>query len=541
MILKWIPCSLVLSTCLSVGKAVKAQTSYPITAITTSTSNSTTSTSFTNAAAATGTISSGLTHTYSFTYGKATVTTGNHVQLDAFVANGLTYTYAGAAPSIIFRRVNINVSTPSSNVVTGNRVSLWFERVASNNNLSTTSGTGNGGTAALIPDYSDVLETLFAGRSFNVGIDNVFQNANTTNNNNIERMDIVFRAGLQATDVSKVGFAVFDRGADGANDPFKIAAIKTIDGSGNPTSYYPPVSISASNQYGYPLSPSTAMPYHIMRKEATDGSLKMMTPNQSAQNRNGVFLTFGQLGIPVTATTYGYSLFGPDVTYTTAADLLDWTVSSHFPNNTDLNAGGLDMVAVTGVAYTNSALIILPIEITDFSAALTGSQVQLSWQLGTTSQLKSTIIERSGNGVDFSPLLSLSPQPAGQQTSVDPQPMAGSNYYRLRLMDYDGNVLSYSKVCVIDRSPATLVFLTLYPNPVKNRQFTLGTQGLKNEEYTLRLLDMSGKLLFRQKLSGAPQLKKEIALPESLSAGLYMLQLADKSGNKVFAATIVAE
>jgi hypothetical protein len=108
-------------------------------------------------------------------------------------------------------------------------------------------------------------------------------------------------------------------------------------------------------------------------------------------------------------------------------------------------------------------------------------------------------------------------------------------------MDYDGNVLAYSKVCGIDRSPATFVFLTLYPNPVKNRQFTLGAQGLKNEEYTLCLLDMSGKLLFRQKLSGAPQLKKEIALPGSLSAGLYMLQLADKGGNKIFAATIVAE
>ena len=343
--------------------------------------------------------------------------------------------------------------------------------------------------------------------------------------------------------MTKVGFAVFDRGADGANDPFKIAAIKTIDGSGNPTSYYPPVSITASNQYGYPLSPSTAVSYHILRKEATDASLKMMTPNQSAQNRNGVFLTFGQLGIPVTATTYGYSLFGPDVTYTTAADLLDWTVSSHFPNNTDLNSvgGGLDMVAVTGVAYTNSALIILPIQIEDFSAVLTGSQVQLNWQLGASNQLKTTIVERSGNGVDFSPLLSLSPQPAGQQTAVDPQPMAGANYYRLRLMDHDGNVLAYSKVCEIDRSPSTFVFLTLYPNPVKNRQFMLETQGLKNEEYTLRLLDMSGKLLFRQKLSGAPQLKKDISLPGNLPAGLYLLQLADKNGRKIFAGTIVAE
>jgi hypothetical protein len=108
-------------------------------------------------------------------------------------------------------------------------------------------------------------------------------------------------------------------------------------------------------------------------------------------------------------------------------------------------------------------------------------------------------------------------------------------------MSYDGNVLAYSKVCEIDRTPSAFVFLTLYPNPVKNRQFTLETQGLRNEEYTLRLMDMSGRLLFRKNLSGAPQLKKVIDLPGSLSAGLYMLQLADKNGSKVFAGTIVAE
>src|SRR5882757_4214922 len=184
MILKRMPCSLAFLACLSVGEMVIAQTSWPITAIATSTSGSTTPFLKAGIAAATGTISSGLTYTYNFTYGSSTTTTANHVSLDAFVANGLTYTYSGAAPTVIFRRVDIN--NAPSNVVIGNRVSLWYERVASNNTLLTTGGTGNGGTAKLIPDYADVLETLFAGRSFNVGIDNVFQNSNATNNNNIE-------------------------------------------------------------------------------------------------------------------------------------------------------------------------------------------------------------------------------------------------------------------------------------------------------------------------------------------------------------------
>jgi len=538
MIRQWIPCSIVLLTCLVADEMVVAQVSYPITAITTSTTNSTTGASMTGLAAATGTVSSGLTYTYNFTYGKTTVTTANHVSLDAFVANGLTYTYSGVASTVIFRRVNINIA---GNVVTGNRVSLWYERVASNNTLLTTGGTGNGGTANLIPDYADVLETLFAGRSFNVGIDNVFQNANATNNNNIERMDVVFRAGLQATDVSKVGFAVFDRGPDGGNDPFKIAAIKTVDGSGNPLSYYTPVYINAPGLYGSGLLPSTAVSYHIMRKEATDTYLKMMTPNQAAQNRNGVFLTFGQLGIPVAATTYGYSLFGPDVTYTTAADLVDWTVASHFPTTTDLNAGGLDMVAVTGVAYTSSALIVLPVQVEDFNAAVTGSKVQLNWQLGATDQLKTTVVERSGNGVDFTPILSFSAPSAGPQTAFDEQPLSGTNFYRLKLIGYDGSATAYSKVCNIGIGAAGVVSVTIYPNPVKNRQFTLEAQGLKNQTYTLQLFDRIGRPVFGQKLSGGSPLKKEIVLSGGLPAGTYTLQLTDKDGNRAYAGTILAE
>jgi hypothetical protein len=532
-------CLLLVLACAGIDARLDAQVSYPITAVTTSTTNSTTSTSLPGITAATGTVSSGLTYTYNFTYGKATVSTGNHVQLDAFVANGFTYTYSGTSPSVLFRRVDINTSTPTPNVVTGKRVSLWYERVASNNDLLTTGGTGNGGTAALIPDYTDVLETLFAGRSFNIGIDNVFQNSNATNNNNIERMDVVFRPGLQATDISKVGFAVFDRGADGSNDPFLIAAIKTVDASGNPASYFPPVSISAASQYGYPLSPGTAVSYHILRKEATETYLKMMTPNQAAQNRNGVFVTFGQLGVPLATTTYGYSLFSPDVTYSTPADLIDWTNASHFPNNTNLSAGGLDMVAVTGVAYTNSALIVLPVYVENFSAVATGSNVQLNWQLGVTDQLKTTVIERSGDGMAYSPILSFSAPSAGPQNAVDDQPLPGKNFYRLKLIGYDGNVSAYSPVCLIDITATGVVSLTIYPNPVKNRQFTLEAQGLKNEGYTLRLLDMSGKLIFSQELSGAPSLKKEILLSGSVSPGTYTVLLADKKGNTVLLRTIV--
>jgi hypothetical protein len=356
-------------------------------------------------------------------------------------------------------------------------------------------------------------------------------------------MDVVFQSGLQATNINEVGFAVFDRGADGGNDPFQIAAIKTVDGSGNPTSYYAPVTIAKTN-YGSGLSPSTALTYHILRKEATDAELKVMTPNQTAQNRNGVLLTFAQLGIPVSTTTYGYSIFGPDVTYTSVVDLLDYTNAAHFPNNSDLSGGGIDMVAVTGVAYTSTSafIVVLPVQIDHFNAVRTGSAVRLDWKLDQTDNLKEAVLERSSDGRNFSALAVFTSGFAGQQDYEDKDPLAGQNEYRLILVNNDGTVAAYSQIAILTMNAATLVAMDIYPNPVQNKQFTVDTWGLKNNEtYHLRLFDMNEKPVFRQDLVGAPALKQNIVLSGEIPAGIYTVELADMSGNRVVVKTILIE
>lgn len=535
--LKWRPCLLLFLAVAGVCGTAAAQ--YAVTGVSISTTNSTTSTTFSNIAAASGTLSSGLTNTYSFTYGKATQTTGNNVQVNGFTANNLTFTYSGLQPTVSFRRVNINNSP--TNVVTGKRVNLWFQRVAANNNLSTsTSGTGNGGTAELIPDYVDVLETLFATRTLNVGIDNVFQNAITTDNNNIERVDVVFASALQAIDNTQVGFAVFDRGPDGSNDDFQIAAIKTLDGSGNPASYFPPLYVH-SVSYGTGLN---AVNYHILRKEATETTLKMMNPNQGPQNQNGAFVTFKQLQVPDATITYGYSVFGTDVVFTaaTAADMVDYTNSTYFPNNTDYGStGGIDMVAITGVAYTSSSMIVLPVTVDYFNAVNAGGKVQLSWAVDITDHLRQAVIERSGDGTVFSPLLTFADPAAGNQTAYDGQPLPGINYYRLKLVNDDGSIAGYSSVSSVNMGQAAAVSLNIYPNPVISKRFTLDAQGLKNEVYDVRIFDMSGTLITEQPLTGNPVFSKELVLPGSISPGAYTLQLTDKNGTRVFVKTFMVQ
>jgi hypothetical protein len=207
----------------------------------------------------------------------------------------LNYHYQSANEVVYFRRVN-NTST------TGLRKSLWFDQPA-----ATTINTG--GTVALIPAYDDSLERLFSEQIFNLGIDNNFQNAITTNNNNIERVDVIFPGGISATDVTKAGFVVFDRGAGGTHDSFYIAAVKTLDVNGNPSAYYNAVAVTPA---GYGDNVGGAVNFLVLRENPGDGHLLIMN-NTSNQNRDGVLLRFTDLGVADNTTIYGYSLFGDDV------------------------------------------------------------------------------------------------------------------------------------------------------------------------------------------------------------------------------------
>lgn len=506
--------------------AASAQTGHaqtPVTAIFDHAINATTATSYTGTGA-TGNAPSGFTgDTYIYHFGTNVATTGNDHVVDSFTALGLNYHYMATTMAVQFRRVN-NTS------VTGLRKSMWFSQDGG-------ATINPGDIAPLYPDYDDSLERVFTGRFLDVGIDNVFQNAITTNNNNIERMDVLFPGGVGATNNTKAGFVVFDRGVDPTHDPFYIAAVKSLDASGNPSAYYNAVEAQATD-YGNDVG--SLLNYLILRQNPTDPGLLMMD-NTASQYRDGVFFRFTDLGVPNNTTIYGYSLFSTDVLVTPATNLVNYTNATNFPTTTDLSNGGLDPVAITGLWTTNASYIILAEWLETFQAALTNNQVMLNWQLAAGVNLKELVVERSPDGVSYSPILQI-PAPAyAPQTTIDEHPLPGANYYRLKLMNNEGAVVAYSAVCPVNVPETVPVSANIYPNPVQNKQFALDALGLSNDTYDLRFFDMSGRLVFSQELSGAPVFKQTINLPGSLAGGMYILRLADKYGNKVLVRTIVLE
>ena len=504
-------------------QSATAQT--PVTAVFTHFTNATTATTYTGTGA-TGNSPSGFTgNSYIYEFGTDVATTNNNQILDSFTALSENFHYQAAAINVFFRRVN-------NSSVTGLRKNLWYQC------LPTILSTG--GTAKSYPDYDDSLELLFKQRLFNVGVDNVFQNAVTTDNNNIERVDVIFPGGIVTTNNTKAGFAVFDRGNAGGHDPFYIAAITSLDGSGNPSGYDAAVSVTAAN---YGSGVGGTVNFLTFRQNPGDpGGLVMDTLTN--QNRDGVLVELATLGVANGTKIYGYSLFETDDVFSPTSDMVAYTNAAYFPTTTDNgSSGGLDPLAITGLWVTSASYVVLAASVESFTAVDVSGQVRLNWQLGVVDDESTLLVERSSDGVSYTTLMEFPHAAPGPQTAIDPHPLAGTNYYRLELVNAAGDVTAYSQVCSIDNTVAATggLSLAIYPNPVRNGQLVIAAQGLTPGNYVLRLYDLSGTLILSQDCSGGPVMNQTISLPDGLATGIYTAQLADKQGHAIFIKQVLVE
>lgn len=466
----------------SVSRPVQAQS--PITSIGGSYYNSSGSLlSYLNLPALLSGAFSGCTSTsYTYTYKNSST---NQYQLNSFTSSGNTYLVAPTlnAGALKLRRVN-------NGNATGQRSIVYMETTASTAVACPTLGLLN-----FKPPYSDVMENLLNGGNLNQGTDNVFTNASNGdgNNNNIERVDIIFTSGLNTASPTQAGFAIFDRGANYAHDGFRIAAITGLDASGNPSSFgavkicTPGNGSSNNGSWGHPSTANgnRTFPCYVLRKDATDTYLKVSS--NVNQEIGGVFYTFADLGISAGQPLYGYALIGPDGSSNpTSAQLLDIANNAVYPTNTtEAAGGGLDLVAVNTV-FATASYIVLPLSISSFTGNIADNQALLQWQLQNNSPHDQTWIQRSEDGQQFLTLGLAS----GDNYTDSNLPASGSAYYRLRLLTRDGQT-SYSQVLYL-HGARTASAWKIYPTVMQHSQ-PLTLQGISDGDYTVSFVDVAGR------------------------------------------------
>src|SRR6185503_12053204 len=130
-------------------------------------------------------------------------------------------------------------------------------------------------------------------------------------------------------------------------------------------------------------------------------------------------------------------------------------------------------------------------------------------------------VERSVNSVNFSAIDEQSPRTNNNEkesySADDASPSAGSNYYRIKVLEISGKVM-YSKVMKVDIGRSAQGF-TLYPNPVKGNQVSLSINN-KAGQYTIKVLNTSGQEVHSNRLTHqGGSLTQTVELPASVKPG----------------------
>jgi hypothetical protein len=141
----------------------------------------------------------------------------------------------------------------------------------------------------------------------------------------------------------------------------------------------------------------------------------------------------------------------------------------------------------------------LPLQLMSFSAESKGKNNQLTWRTASEVNTSHFLIQRSKDGtqfVDMGQVKSINDRTKINAYSfTDQSPLNGNNYYRLKMVDRDGQ-FKYSNVEVVNSS-SLINSVKVYPNPTQsaiNTDFNIA----EDSEGDIEIYDAFGKQVSKQ-------------------------------------------
>jgi trimeric autotransporter adhesin len=193
-------------------------------------------------------------------------------------------------------------------------------------------------------------------------------------------------------------------------------------------------------------------------------------------------------------------------------------------------ANGADKALVASVSLTVHYMILAPIILTSFDISKTAdNHVSIVWSTATEENVKNMYVERSSDGRNFAPIFTITPVGARNKYTryavTDKTPVQGSNYYRLKEVDFDGNV-SYFDIKAITINKSGPRFQAFYSGA--DIKVNLGS--IKGE-YLLSMYDAGGSHI-RSQVLRIPSNSFQTSLPAPQRTGVYIVTLRGEGINE---------
>lgn len=185
--------------------------------------------------------------------------------------------------------------------------------------------------------------------------------------------------------------------------------------------------------------------------------------------------------------------------------------------------------------YVNTDGTMIPVELTSFSAGVTGNNVLLNWTTATEVNNRGFEIQRRKSSEAFTVAGFI----AGKGTTTEIQNylfsdaglVVGNYTYRLKQIDFDGTSQYSPEVEVEVGLPAEFSLYQNYPNPF-NPSTTINFSLASDAAVTLKIFDILGQevhsFINDEMKAGYQNYKFDAG---SLSSGIYFYQLSAKASN----------
>jgi hypothetical protein len=186
-------------------------------------------------------------------------------------------------------------------------------------------------------------------------------------------------------------------------------------------------------------------------------------------------------------------------------------------------------------SITATNVIALPSELVSFRLNKEENSNELLWEVASEQNLSHYIIESSADGITFNDIGTILASGNSNQTMYytfsDFNYHLPKTYYKLRMVDYDGEK-SYSNIVATDRSfEITDIKMNIYPNP-SNGEFNLSLNLLSKGDISIRVLNLQGQLIYNEISKG---LKGENYFNydfSNLANGVYHIEVIQSNKKK---------
>lgn len=250
-------------------------------------------------------------------------------------------------------------------------------------------------------------------------------------------------------------------------------------------------------------------------------------------------------------TAVGKRFDGPVTNYTdidTAATAV--MATSNYVNTSSFRVRtGAKSTGVSGAAdrmyslwfksfsYTTAVTSLLPVTLVDWTAALNNNTVNLKWSTTQEKNSNYFIVERSFDGNTYNDAAMVFA--AGNSDIVvnyaynDKLP-AGSNgmiYYRLKMVDLDGNYKMSQVKVVRAGASAETAKISAYPNPVVNEVRVTVPQSWQGKQVTYQVVAANGQAVKSYSVQFASQ--TETINMSQVPAGMYVVRVMNGNESAV--------